>query len=189
MRRRDLAAWTIWWLTLMVGAVVCVRPASAAFYLDLSAAGDRQINLALRSDAPIPLVESIDIQLLFDASVFQLVGKPTFEAVLTGADFQSPACGQRVLPGNLRRSNCGGYFDPERAPLETGPLLSWLFQVEGQLPEGKMFDVTVLLGDDEPIVLSKAATLAVPEPSAVTLILAGFALIVLQMRRSSQAHA
>jgi len=185
MRRLDRAGWTIWLVTLLLGAAFCTRPASAAFYLDWSAAGDHEIDLVLQSDTPIASVESIDIELKFDAAVLALIGKPTFEAVLASADFKFPGCGQRLLPGNLLRSNCGGFFDPERASLESGPLVSWLFRVDPQALLPTTFDVSITLGEDEPIVFSKAATLAVPEPTVAALILAGLGLLALQTRRSA----
>jgi hypothetical protein len=179
---------TVWHLVLMIGAAACVSPASAAFFLDLSAVNDHQISLVLKSDTPTSLVESIDIQLDFDLSALELVGKPTFETVLTGSDFKFGQCGQRLLPGNVFKSNCGGYFEPKRALLQSGGLVRWLFEVMPGPSQTTMFDLSITLGEDDPILLSEAASLPIPEPGPTALMLAGLGLLglrrVLQRSRS-----
>jgi hypothetical protein len=180
MGTRDFASRTISHVVLvMVIAVACVPPASAAFYLDLSAAGE-QIDLVLKSDTPISSVKSIDIELKFDQSVLELIGEPTFEEVLMGADFQLADCGQRLLPGNLYQSNCGGFFDPTRATLDSGELLSWVLVVTPGLPKTTILGVSVMLDDDTPILLSKTVTFPVPEPGTIALMLAGLGLLGLR---------
>jgi len=173
MSRSNLVSRKIGHLLVFISVLAGASPASAGFYLDLSAVDDDQIQLMLGLDAPISSAESIDIKLAYDPSALELDGTPTFEAVLTGPDFDEfAACAVSGLPNNWALSSCSGIFQPKRVPLESGRLLSWRFYLLTD-PPSTTLSVSVMVDEGDPVLLATP----IPEPGTPALILAGIGLL------------